>query len=169
MVKCTGPVMVEQVLCSVSRCTVPSCSRPTLPPAWRTVLPRSHLGGLTEGMEVSHSNQAGAGSITVTSCRPRTMVMDCSVDEELVTSETQPQRPGSPSYKLSVPSYLSLPTWLSILPYLSEMVWQPPESPGKATETTNPLPETQEDHLPLHPIPSTKNWALVLTSPASQV
>lgn len=85
MVKCTGPVMVEQVRRSVSRCTVPSCSMPTLAPACSTVFPRSHLGGRTDGMEVSHSNQAGAGSITVMSCRPRTMVMDCSVGKGLVT------------------------------------------------------------------------------------
>lgn len=85
MVKCTGPVMVEQVRLSVSRCTVPSCSIPTSAPACSTVFPRSHLGGRTEGMEVSHSNQAGAGSITVTSCRPRTIVMDFSVGERPVT------------------------------------------------------------------------------------
>lgn len=89
MVKCTGPVIVEQVLRRVSRCTVPSCSRPTFAPAYSTVLPKSHLGGLTEGMEVSHSNQAGAGSITVTSCRPRMMVMDCSVGEEVVTVDLE--------------------------------------------------------------------------------
>lgn len=86
IVKCTGPVMVEQVRRSVSRCTVSSCSMPTSDPACSTVLPSNHLGGRTDGMEVSHSNQAGAGSITVMSCRPRTMVMDCSVGKGPVTA-----------------------------------------------------------------------------------
>lgn len=110
MVKCTGPVMVEQVLCSVSRCTVPSCSSPTFAPAWSTVLPRSHLGGLTEGMEVSHSNQAGAGSITVMSFSPRTIVIDCSAGGGLlVTSRTLQEGSVSPSYTLYIPSYLTTP------------------------------------------------------------
>lgn len=106
MVKCTGPVMVEQVRRSISRCTVPSCSRPTFPPACNTVFPRSHLGGRTEGMEVSHSNQAGAGSITVTSCRPRTMVMDCSVGEEQLLADPM-ERTSCPSGR--VPSWEQAP------------------------------------------------------------
>lgn len=103
MVKCTGPVMVEQVRRSVSRCTVPSCSMPTSGPTCSTVFPSNHLGGRTEGIEVSHSNQAGAGSITVTSRRPRTMVMDCSVGEGQVTTQSHRRTAGRSSPRFCVP------------------------------------------------------------------
>lgn len=105
MVKCTGPVIVEQVRRRVSRCTVPSCSTPTSAPACSTVFPRSHLGGRTEGMEISHSNQAGAGSITVMSCRSRTMVMDCSVGEVSVTGRGDRGKAASRPCRLRGPSW----------------------------------------------------------------
>lgn len=162
--------MVEQVLCSVSRCTVPSCSSPTFPPAWSTVLPRSHLGGLTEGMDVSHSNQAGAGSITVMSFSPRTIVMDCSAGGGLlVTSRTLQEGSVSPSYTLYIPSHLfpHCPGVPSQTPFRGDSLQNLQSKPQKPQ--IPPTSQNQEDCPRLYPTPSTKNWALVLTLPASQV
>lgn len=72
------PVISALVFSIVSRWMVPSCCMIMFLPACKTSPRRYHLGGFTDGMDISHSNLASSGSVTSSSHSSFTILMDCS-------------------------------------------------------------------------------------------